>query len=79
LLYILNELRAKRRENLSADDLKRLEKEDREEERELEYYERKSMIDDGLIEIRSSTRREGEKIRHRTAGMFFALGYLKVT
>ncbi|CCX30276.1 hypothetical protein FPQ18DRAFT_7644 [Pyronema domesticum] len=68
LLYILNELRAKRRENLSADDLKRLEKEDREEERELEYYERKSMIDDGLIEPRSSTRREGEKSRHRTVG-----------
>lgn len=36
LLYILKEIREKRRERLSPEDVKRLEKEDRAEERELQ-------------------------------------------
>lgn len=38
LLYILNEIRGKRRDRLNPEDVKRLEKEDRAEERELQLY-----------------------------------------
>lgn len=64
LLYILNDIRAKKRENLSPAELKRLEKADREEEKEFRNIELKAMIADGLIEPRS---RDGEK-RPRQSG-----------
>lgn len=38
LLYILNEIRGKRRDRLNPEDIKRLEKEDRAEDRELQTY-----------------------------------------
>lgn len=38
LIYILNEIRGKRRDRLNPEDIKRLEKEDRAEERELQLY-----------------------------------------
>jgi peptide-N4-(N-acetyl-beta-glucosaminyl)asparagine amidase len=66
LLYILNEIRAKKRENLSPEELKRLEKEDRDEEREFRNNELKAMIADGLIEPRS---KDGEK-RPRHSGLY---------
>ena len=66
LLFITNEIRAKKREDMSPADIKRLEKEDRDEERELRGYEVKWMVAEGLMESRSS-RREAEK-RSRQSG-----------
>jgi len=64
LLYILQQIRAKKRENLSPEEIRQLEKEDKYEERELRGYEMQSMIADGLVQPRSS---EGEK-RPRQSG-----------
>ena len=65
LLYILQQIRTKRRENLTPEETRQLEKEDRNEERELRSYEMQSMIADGLIQPRGS---EGEK-RPRQSGL----------
>ncbi|KAI5858754.1 hypothetical protein BZA05DRAFT_329835 [Tricharina praecox] len=61
LLYILNDIRAKKRAGMSPTDLKRLEREDREEEKELRTIELQSMIADGLIESKRSRRGESER------------------
>lgn len=60
-MYILNDIRAKKRAGMSPADLKRLEREDREEEKELRTIEIQSMIADGLIESKRSRRGESEK------------------
>lgn len=72
LLYILNDIRAKKRVGMGPTDLKRLEKEDREEAKELRANEIQSMIADGLIESKRSRRGEGEREkRPRQSGSSF--------
>lgn len=54
LKYILNEIRDKRRANLTPDERKRLEKADRAEQRELQYFELQAMVADGLLVPKNS-------------------------
>lgn len=49
LLYILNEIRGKRRDRLNPEDVKRLEKEDRAEERELQLYAMQTAAMEGKL------------------------------
>lgn len=49
LLYILNEIRGKRRDRLNPEDVKRLEKEDRAEERELQLYVMQTAATEGKL------------------------------
>lgn len=49
LLYILNEIRGKRRDRLNPEDIKRLEKEDRAEERELQLYAMQTVAMEGRV------------------------------
>lgn len=49
LIYILNEIRGKRRDRLNPEDIKRLEKEDRAEERELQLYVMQTVAMDGRV------------------------------
>lgn len=49
LLYILNEIRGKRRDRLNPEDIKRLEKEDRAEERELQLCVMQTVAMEGRV------------------------------
>ncbi|KAH8146135.1 uncharacterized protein LAJ45_09825 [Morchella importuna] len=56
LHYIIKELREKRREKLSPEDVKRLEKEDRAEERELQLYVSQGQAQEKLLAGSTSSR-----------------------
>lgn len=60
LLHILNEIREQKRRNLSPEERKRLEREDRHEEREFRQYEMRAMIKDGLLEPSDAEKRPRE-------------------
>lgn len=60
LLYILNEIRSKRRDRLNPDDVKRLEKEDRAEERELQTYVMQALAFEEKVLAGGSSGRRGD-------------------
>jgi peptide-N4-(N-acetyl-beta-glucosaminyl)asparagine amidase len=69
LLWILKEIRAKSRADLSPADLKQLEKEDRDEEKELRGFKLQGIVTDDLISPPSTSGlAKNEERRHHQSG-----------